>query len=219
MTKASKTIRKIAGDVTIDAALVLGSGLSALGDELKDKVTIPFSELKGFPGGGVSGHGRDLLIGTMGGKRLAKRTSEIAVQFRRTPHLVFRRNPEAIAEAGNRLILRIQPDEGIALQFGAKLPGPEPRIKAVEMDFDYNQTFGSEPPEAYERLLLDAMKGDATLYARGDWVDLAWELLEPVLQAWGHGDPRKFPNYEAGTWGTTEADTLIERDGRAWRGP
>jgi glucose-6-phosphate 1-dehydrogenase len=153
------------------------------------------------------------------GKRLAKRASEIAVQFRRTPHLVFRRNPEAIAEAANRLILRIQPDEGIALQFGAKLPGPEPRIKAVEMDFDYHQAFGGEPPEAYERLLLDVMKGDATLYARGDWVDLAWELLEPVLQAWGSGDPRKFPNYEAGNWGPAEADTLIERDGRAWRRP
>jgi glucose-6-phosphate 1-dehydrogenase len=153
------------------------------------------------------------------GKRLTKRTSEIAVQFRRTPHLVFRRNPEAIAEAANRLILRIQPDEGISLQFGAKLPGPEPRIKAVEMDFDYHQTFGSEPPEAYERLLLDVMKGDATLFARGDWVDLAWEMLDPVLQAWNHGDLRKFPNYEAGTWGPAEADTLIERDGREWRRP
>ncbi|HEU5191122.1 MAG TPA: glucose-6-phosphate dehydrogenase [Methylomirabilota bacterium] len=153
------------------------------------------------------------------GKRLAKRASEIAVQFRRTPHLVFRRNPEAIAEAANRLILRIQPDEGISLQFGAKLPGPEPRIKAVEMDFDYHQSFGGEPPEAYERLLLDAMKGDATLYARGDWVDLAWELLGPVLHVWGSGDPRKFPNYEAGGWGPAEADTLIERDGRAWRRP
>ena len=153
------------------------------------------------------------------GKRLTKRTSEIAVQFRRTPHLVFRRNPEAIAEAANRLVLRIQPDEGISLQFGAKLPGPEPRIKAVEMDFDYHQAFGGEPPEAYERLLLDVMKGDATLFARGDWVDLAWEMLDPVLQAWSHGDPRKFPNYEAGTWGPAEADTLIEREGREWRRP
>ena len=153
------------------------------------------------------------------GKRLAKRASEISVQFRRTPHLVFRRNPEAIAEAANRLILRIQPDEGISLQFGAKLPGPEPRIKAVEMEFDYHKAFGGEPPEAYERLLLDAMKGDPTLFARGDWVDLAWELLDPVLQAWNAGDPRKFPNYEAGTWGPAEADTLIEREGREWRRP
>ena len=152
------------------------------------------------------------------GKRLPKRTSEIAVQFRRTPHLVFRRNPETPAEP-NRLILRIQPDEGISLQFGAKLPGSEPRIKLVDMDFDYHKAFGAEPPEAYERLLLDAMKGDATLFARGDWVDLSWELLEPVVQAWGTGDPRKFPNYEAGTWGSAEADTLLEREGRDWRRP
>jgi glucose-6-phosphate 1-dehydrogenase len=152
------------------------------------------------------------------GKRLPKRTSEIAVQFRRTPHLVFRRNPETPAEP-NRLILRIQPDEGISLQFGAKLPGTEPRIKLVDMDFDYQAAFGAEPPEAYERLLVDAMKGDATLFARGDWVDLSWELLEPVLQAWAKGDPRKFPNYEAGTWGPGEADTLLEREGRTWRRP
>jgi glucose-6-phosphate 1-dehydrogenase len=152
------------------------------------------------------------------GKRLATRASEIAVQFRQTPHLVFRRNPEILAEP-NRLVLRIQPDEGMSLSFGAKLPGPNLRIKPVEMDFDYGRAFGGEPPEAYERLLLDAMKGDATLYARGDWVDMAWELLGPVLDAWTAGDPGKFPNYEAGTWGPAEADALLERDGRRWRHP
>jgi glucose-6-phosphate 1-dehydrogenase len=152
------------------------------------------------------------------GKRLPKRASEIAVQFKQTPHLVFRRNPEILTEP-NRLVLRIQPDEGMSLSFGAKLPGPELRIKPVEMEFDYGQAFGGEPPEAYERLLLDAMKGDATLYARGDWVMMAWELLQPVLSAWAAGDPRKFPNYEAGTWGPAEADTLIERSGRRWRRP
>jgi len=152
------------------------------------------------------------------GKRMPKRASEIAVQFRRTPHLVFRRNPEILAEP-NRLVLRIQPDEGMSLSFGAKLPGPDLRIKPVEMEFDYGQAFGGEPPEAYERLLLDAMKGDATLYARGDWVMMAWELLQPVLDTWRAGDPRKFPNYEAGTWGPSEADTLIERSGRRWRRP
>ncbi|PWU18746.1 MAG: glucose-6-phosphate dehydrogenase [Candidatus Rokuibacteriota bacterium] len=152
------------------------------------------------------------------GKRLPKRASEIAVQFRRTPHLVFRRNPEILAEP-NLLVLRIQPDEGMSLSFGAKLPGPELRIKPVEMDFDYGHAFGGEPPEAYERLLLDAMKGDPTLYARGDWVDIAWELLGPVLEAWADGDPKKFPNYEAGTWGPPEADTLIEMSGRRWRLP
>jgi glucose-6-phosphate 1-dehydrogenase len=152
------------------------------------------------------------------GKRLATRASEIAVQFRQTPHLVFRRNPEILAEP-NRLVLRIQPDEGMSLSFGAKLPGPDLRIKPVEMDFDYGRAFGGEPPEAYERLLLDAMKGDATLYARGDWVDMAWELLGPVLDAWTAGDPGTFPNYEAGTWGPAEADALLERDGRRWRRP
>ena len=152
------------------------------------------------------------------GKRLPKRASEITVQFKQTPHLVFHRNPEALAQA-NRLVLHIQPDEGISLSFGAKLPGPELRIQPVEMDFDYGKAFGGEPPEAYERLLLDAMKGDATLYARGEWVDIAWELLEPVLKAWASGDPRTFPNYEAGTWGPPEADTLLERDGRSWHSP
>ena len=152
------------------------------------------------------------------GKRLPKRTSEIAVQFKRTPHLVFRRNPEILAEP-NLLVLRIQPDEGMSLSFGAKLPGPELRIKPVEMDFDYGRAFGGEPPEAYERLLLDAMKGDATLYARGDWVDIAWELLKPVLDAWSSGDPGKFPNYEAGTWGPAEADSMLESVGRHWRKP
>ena len=104
------------------------------------------------------------------GKRLPKRASEIAVQFRRTPHLVFRRNPEAIAEPATGSSSASSRTRASSLQFGAKLPGPELRIKAVEMDFDYGQAFGGEPPEAYERLLLDAMKGDATLYARGDWV-------------------------------------------------
>ena len=150
------------------------------------------------------------------GKRLSKRTSEIAVQFKSTPHLVFRRNPEILAEP-NLLVLRIQPDEGMSLSFGAKLPGPDLRIKPVEMDFDYGHAFGGEPPEAYERLLLDAMKGDATLYARGEWVDMAWELLGPVLDAWSAGDATKFPNYEAGTWGPSEADKLPARDGRRWR--
>ncbi|MGH7262931.1 MAG: glucose-6-phosphate dehydrogenase, partial [Candidatus Rokuibacteriota bacterium] len=117
----------------------------------------------------------------------------------------------------NVLVLRIQPDEGIALTFGAKLPGPELNIRPVTMDFRYGASFGSEPPEAYERLLLDAIHGDAALYARADWVDLAWKVLTPVLEAWGAGPAPKFPNYEAGTWGPAEADAFVERDGRRWR--
>jgi glucose-6-phosphate 1-dehydrogenase len=151
------------------------------------------------------------------GKRLPRRVSEIAVQFRGTPHLVFHRNPETPVEP-NRLVLRIQPDEGISLSLGAKLPGPEMRIQPVEMDFDYEKVFGGEPPEAYERLLLDAMKGDATLYARGEWVDLAWALLGPVLDAWG-ADAASLHRYEAGSWGPGAADALLQRDGRAWRLP
>jgi len=150
------------------------------------------------------------------GKRLPKRASEIAVQFKQTPHLVFRRNPDIVADP-NLLVLRIQPDEGMSLSFGAKLPGPELRIKPVEMDFDYGKAFGGDPPEAYERLLLDAMKGDATLYARGDWVDLAWELLGPVLARWSSAPDKSIPTYEAGTWGPAEADALMERAGRHWR--
>jgi glucose-6-phosphate 1-dehydrogenase len=152
------------------------------------------------------------------GKRLPKRVSEIAVHFRRTPHLVFRRNPETPVEP-NRLVLRIQPDEGMSMSFGAKLPGPDLRISPVEMDFDYARVFGGEPPEAYERLLLDAMKGDATLYARADWVDLAWALLVPVLESWGAGNPATLFPYEAGTWGPPEADALMQREGRSWRTP
>jgi glucose-6-phosphate 1-dehydrogenase len=152
------------------------------------------------------------------GKRLAKRASEISVQFKQTPHLVFRRDPNTQPQA-NQLILHIQPDEGISLSIGAKLPGPELNIRTIELDFDYGKAFGGEPPEAYERLLLDAMKGDPTLYARGEWVDMSWELLDPLFKAWAGGDPTKFPNYEAGTWGPAEADALLERDGRAWHFP
>ncbi|MBI3626268.1 MAG: glucose-6-phosphate dehydrogenase [Candidatus Rokubacteria bacterium] len=151
------------------------------------------------------------------GKRMPKRASEIAIQFWGTPHLLFRRHDPAERIEPNILVLRIQPDEGIALTFGAKLPGPELNIRPVTMDFRYGASFGGEPPEAYERLLLDAIHGDATLYARADWVDLAWEVLTPVLEAWGAGPAPKFPNYEAGTWGPAEADAFIEDDGRRWR--
>jgi glucose-6-phosphate 1-dehydrogenase len=150
------------------------------------------------------------------GKRLPKRASEIAIQFKRTPHLLFRAAPADQVEP-NLLTLRIQPDEGIALTFGAKLPGPEITIRSVTMDFRYGAAFGAEPPEAYERLLLDAIQGDATLYARGDWVDVAWQLLTPVLDWWGSWKAGTIPLYEAGSWGPPEADLFINADGRTWR--
>jgi glucose-6-phosphate 1-dehydrogenase len=151
------------------------------------------------------------------GKRLAKRVSEIAIQFRRTPHMIFRRDPTGVAP--NVLMIRIQPDEGMELSVVAKTPGPELKLGPVDLDFRYGEVFGGQPPEAYERLLLDALNGDNTLYARGDWVEQAWELLDPVLEAWAKGPAPAFPSYEAGTWGPAEADAFIARDGGAWRRP
>jgi glucose-6-phosphate 1-dehydrogenase len=149
------------------------------------------------------------------GKRLPKRASEIVIRFHRTPHMIFRRSPEGVDP--NLLIIRIQPDEGIALTVGAKTPGPELKLGTVTLDFRYNEVFGTESPEAYERLLLDAIHGDPTLYARGDWVEQAWAILQPVLDAWtAKGEPLP---YEASTWGPPDADEFIRREGGAWHTP
>ena len=149
------------------------------------------------------------------GKRMARRVSEIAIRFHRTPHMIFRRRSDS-GVIPNVLLIRIQPDEGISLTVGAKEPGPDLKLGPVTLDFKYNEVFGGEPPEAYERLLLDVIHGDATLYARGDWVERAWELLQPVIDAWGR-TPTGLPAYEAGSWGPAEADAFISRDGGGWR--
>jgi glucose-6-phosphate 1-dehydrogenase len=151
------------------------------------------------------------------GKRLPRRVSEIAIQFRRTPHMIFRRDPAGVAP--NVLAMRIQPDEGTAVTVAAKTPGPDLRLGPVTLDFRYREVFGGEPPEAYERLILDAIHGDATLYARGDWVEQAWGVLEPVLSAWKRDDAVPLQTYEAGSWGPREADEFIARDGAVWRVP
>ena len=151
------------------------------------------------------------------GKRLAKRVSEIAIRFHHTPHLIFRRSPAGVE--ANSLVIRIQPDEGMALTVAAKTPGPDLRLGPVRLDFRYGEVFGGEPPEAYERLLLDAIHGDATLYAPGDWVEKAWQLLGPVLDVWGEAPGPPLYPYEAGSWGPAEADAFIARDGGAWRRP
>ena len=143
------------------------------------------------------------------GKRMEQRVSEIAIRFHRTPHMIFRRSPEGVPP--NVLVIRIQPDEGIALTVVAKTPGPDLKLGPVTLDFHYGEVFGGQPPEAYERLLLDAIHGDATLYARGDWVEQAWAVLAPVLEAWER-EPGPLPTYEAGTWGPPEADAFIKRD-------
>lgn len=146
------------------------------------------------------------------GKRLAERRSEIIVQFKHVPHSLFQ--PLQPTDLGaNRLILRIQPREGISLAFDTKHPGPKLCMSTVEMDFDYEESFG-EPPEAYERLFLDAMAGDQTLFTRSDWIDLSWALIDPVLARWAEGgDPAP---YAAGGWGPAEADRLLAGDARTW---
>jgi glucose-6-phosphate 1-dehydrogenase len=150
------------------------------------------------------------------GKHMASKVTEIVIQFKRVPHLFFRLSPEDQMEP-NLLCIRIQPDEGISLRFGAKAPGPEMRLRQVQMNFSYAEAFKAEPATAYETLLLDAMEGDATLFNRGDAVELAWEVVEPLLEIWSATRPfQGFPNYAAGTWGPATADALLNRDGRAW---
>ena len=150
------------------------------------------------------------------GKRLPKRVTEIAIQYKRVPHLLFPSDGEQLQP--NFLVVRIQPDEGISLKFGAKLPGQRVRIRQVSMDFQYGTSFGTRSADAYERLLLDAMLGDSTLYARGDFVELSWELVMPVLEAWQE-NLQTLSFYPAGSWGPQEADEFIEKDGRKWRRP
>ncbi|MFN2578540.1 MAG: glucose-6-phosphate dehydrogenase [Pyrinomonadaceae bacterium] len=149
------------------------------------------------------------------GKRLAARDTEIAIKFKRAPFILFRDSP-VDRLSSNRLVLHIQPDEGISLRFGAKEPGPILKIGAVDMNFDYEDYFGDMPSTGYERLLHDCMIGDATLFQRADQVEAGWAVVAPVQEAWANGPPADFPNYEAGTWGPKEADELLARDGRNW---
>lgn len=151
------------------------------------------------------------------GKRMAKRVSEIAIQFKRVPSLLFRQTSiEHLTP--NFLVIRIQPDEGISLQFGAKVPGAIMRMGSVGMDFCYADYFGTAPSTGYETLLYDCMIGDATLFQRSDNVELGWSVVMPILDVWKALPPRDFPNYASGTWGPKEADQLLERDGRQWWG-
>jgi len=150
------------------------------------------------------------------GKRLPRGVTEIAIQFRRVPFVLFRETSVEKLHT-NRLVIRIQPQEGISLRFGAKVPGSLMRQGAVEMNFDYADYFGCIPSTGYERLLYDCMIGDATLFQRADMVEAGWSVITPVLEVWQALPPRSFPNYAPGTWGPAEADDLMARDGREWR--
>ncbi|MGA7613805.1 MAG: glucose-6-phosphate dehydrogenase [Thermoanaerobaculia bacterium] len=151
------------------------------------------------------------------GKRLPKRSTYIGIVFRRAPHLLFKGHLD-VADDANVLGIRIQPDEGISLRFFSKVPGPKVRIHPVTMEFRYATAFGGEPPEAYERLLLDTMLGDTTLFARRDEVETAWEWLDPLLDDWNRSGSGP-ASYGAGTWGPKAADDLIAQDGHRWLRP
>jgi glucose-6-phosphate 1-dehydrogenase len=148
------------------------------------------------------------------GKRLTKRVTEISVHFKEVPHALLAQQGPVDPDV---LAIRIQPDEGIGLRFVAKVPGPTMTLRPVTMDFRYGSTFGGSGPEAYERLILDAMLGDPTLFARTDEVNAAWRFITPILDAWSKAPPPQLPGYPSGTWGPAAATDLIERDGRSWR--
>jgi glucose-6-phosphate 1-dehydrogenase len=152
------------------------------------------------------------------GKRLAKRVTEIAIQFKSAPHQLFGDAMETATP--NQLIIRVQPDEGITMRFAAKVPGQATRVRDVNMDFRYGASFGVRLAEAYERLLLDCILGDSTLYARRDMTERGWELVMPILDEWAsRAGEAGFPNYEAGTWGPEDSFKVIESYGRHWRRP
>jgi glucose-6-phosphate 1-dehydrogenase len=148
------------------------------------------------------------------GKRLPRRATEVVLQFQRPPHLPIRADQVSELQP-DALILRIQPDEGITLRFGAKVPGHSFMVRSASMEFSYQETFKEESPEAYERLLLDALIGDPTLFIRSDEVEHSWRIVDPIVAHWQDSDGR-IPFYEAASWGPTEGEQLLARDGRSW---
>jgi glucose-6-phosphate 1-dehydrogenase len=150
------------------------------------------------------------------GKKLPKRTTDIAIQFNNAPHAMFTSDNGAGPAQPNLLIVRIQPEEGISLRFLSKQPGSGMRLRPVSMDFNYGSSFGERSPTAYETLLVDAMTGDATLYTRQDMVEASWRVVQPILDNW-QSHKMDFPNYEPGTWGPEAADAMLARRGHHWR--
>jgi glucose-6-phosphate 1-dehydrogenase len=150
------------------------------------------------------------------GKRLATRHTEVAIQFKRAPLVLFRDTPVSNLKP-NQLVIHIAPDEGISMRFGAKVPGAQMKVGSVEMDFNYSDYFGTEPNTGYEILLYDGIMGDQTLFQRADMVEAGWCVVDPILDVWKALPPKNFPNYAAGSWGPAEADELITRDDHHWR--
>ena len=151
------------------------------------------------------------------GKRLAKTGTEVAIFFKKAPGVLFNASDSETPIENNALVLRIQPDEGISLRIEAKVPGQMLQIQPVKMDFRFGSEFGGVSPEAYERLLLDAMIGDATLFIRHDEAELSWKFFDPILSAWKDSGIRQLLSYPAGSWGPKEADDMMAPEGRSWR--
>ena len=152
------------------------------------------------------------------GKCLPARSTEVTIQFKRVPHQLYKPS-ETKGLVPNRLTIRIQPDEGITLKFGAKVPGASRQLASVDMNFSYASAFGVASPEAYERLLADAMIGDSTLFIRRDEVEASWRIVDSIVNGWKNMPASSVFTYAAGTWGPKEAEELIERDGREWDNP
>jgi glucose-6-phosphate 1-dehydrogenase len=150
------------------------------------------------------------------GKRLPEKHTTIVIQFKKAPFVLFRDTPVEKLTT-NRIVIHIQPGEGITLHFGAKVPGPIVNMGSVDMDFNYLEHFGNTISTGYERLLYDCMTGDATLFQRADMVEASWRVVSPILDVWQAIPARDFPNYESGTWGPEEADELLANDGRKWK--
>jgi glucose-6-phosphate 1-dehydrogenase len=207
----SKTVRGQYGEGTVD-----GAKLPAYRGEPKvaqDSTTETFVALKLTLD---NWRWADVPFYLRSGKRLVKRGTEVVIQFRRAPFTLFRKTPVEDLTT-NQLVIRVQPSEGIALRFGAKIPGAIMRQGPVEMHFCYADYFGSTPSTGYERLLYDCMIGDQTLFQRADMVEAGWNVVTPILDVWKALPPRTFPNYAAGSTGPQEAAELMARDGRAWR--
>ncbi|BAZ70959.1 glucose-6-phosphate 1-dehydrogenase (plasmid) [Fischerella sp. NIES-4106] len=209
-TVLTHTVRGQYGEGTVD-----GKSLSAYRSEKRvafDSTTETYAALKltidNWRWAGVPFYLRT-------GKRLNKRVTEVAVQFKQVPSLLFQ-DTSIDRLTPNVLVLHIQPNEGINFQFGAKIPGPTMQMGTVRMDFCYADYFGKTPSTGYETLLYDCMIGDATLFQRSDNVELGWSIVSPILDVWGATSPQDFPNYAAGTWGPSQADELLQQDGRSW---
>jgi glucose-6-phosphate 1-dehydrogenase len=209
-------VYKVAVRGQYDKGTVKGKAVAAYRDEpriAKDSNTETFVALKlmidNWRWAGVPFYLRT-------GKSLGERKSEIAIQFKQAPYAMFRDTPvDELTK--NFLVLGIQPDERISLQFDAKIPGPTVRMEQVSMHFDYKEAFEAGASTGYETLIYDSMLGDATLFNRADNVEAGWQVVQPILDVWSHEAEKSFPNYAAGSMGPAAADELIQRDGREWR--